>query len=175
MKPRRRRDDIAAPERRRFVRAASAAAVAAVAGAAAPAAKAQGAQALRGVWRIVTYTRDGEKVDLDAIMIITGRHYTRVQSERTRKPFEFDFRKLDALNPAQVRQIADAYVGSNASAGTCRVEKDVFYFSSIAHHNPGAVGGESKRRFTLKGNRLQFFGPAGSGDLDELWERVETL
>lgn len=157
-------------DRRQFVRAATTAAVGACVSSAAAA-----GPVLRGVWKIVSYTRDGATVDLDAMMIITARHFSRVESERARKPFAFDFRKLDALTPAQVREVAESFVGSNASSGTYRIENDVFYFTSVTHHNPGALGHEAKRRFTLTGDRLRFSGPAGSGELEEVWERVESL
>lgn len=130
---------------------------------------------LRGVWRNVSYSRDGKPVDLEAMMFISGSHFSRVSMERGRPPFEFDFRAPDELTPEQIRQVAETFPRSNANAGTYRVADGVFHFQSLVHHNPGAVNNESERQMELNGDRLRFFGPAGSGYLEEVWERVETF
>lgn len=131
---------------------------------------------LRGVWKIVSYTRDGRQVPMEAMMIITEHHFARVLVEKNRKKFEgFNFRQIDKLTPEQQRLVAENFVRSNASAGTYRVEAGTFYFKSAAHHNPGAEGHEAKRRIDLKGDRLRLYGPAGSGVLEEIWERVERF
>lgn len=129
---------------------------------------------LRGVWRSVSYVRDGRKMDLDAMMIITARHISRVSMERNRPSFAaFDFRQVDKLTPDQQRAIARAYPMFNAMAGTWRIDGDTLYFRSTVHHNPDAVGRESDRKLELQGERLRLYGPAGSGVLEELWERIE--
>jgi hypothetical protein len=129
---------------------------------------------LRGVWRVVSYVRDGQPVEMDAMMIITGNHFSRVESERNRNKLEgIDFRRTDALTPAQMRLVAEAFPKTNAAAGTYRIENNVFYFTSVTHHNPAAVGHEAKRTIDLQGDRLTLSGPAGSGVLREVWERIE--
>ena len=145
--------------------------------AAAAAATAATAQVdLRGVWKIVSYTRDGQPVPLEAMLIITERHFTRVLMEKGRPKFEnFNFREPDKLTPEQRRIVAETYPRFNASAGTYRIEGNIFYFRSTAHHNPGAEGRESDRRFELKGDRLRMYARAGSGEVDELWERIELF
>lgn len=131
---------------------------------------------LQGVWKIVSYTRDGRKLEMEAMMVITRQHFTRVLMEKNRRKFEgFDFRQVEKLTPEQHRLVAEDFPRFNASAGTYRVEGDTFYFTSAAHHNPGAVGNESERKIDLKGDRLRLYGPAGSGVLDETWERVEKF
>lgn len=131
---------------------------------------------LRGVWRSVSYVRDGRKMDLDAMMIITARHISRTSMERNRPSFAaFDFRQVDKLTPDQQRAIARAYPMFNASGGTWRIDGDTLYFRSTVHHNPDAVGRESDRKFELRGDRLRLYGSAGSGMLDELWERIEPV
>jgi hypothetical protein len=131
---------------------------------------------LRGVWRVVSYVRDGKTVPMDAVMIVTPGHFSRVESERDRNALEgVDFRRTDRLTPEQLRVVADAYSKTNASAGTYRIDADTFYFTSIVHHNPQAAGHEAKRKLMLNGDRLVLSGPAGSGDLVETWERVEKF
>ena len=131
---------------------------------------------LRGVWKIVSYVRDGKPVEMDAVMIVTDRYFSRVESERNRPSLDgVDFRKVDALTPAQIRLVAEAFPRANAAAGTYRIEGQTFYFTSVAHHNPAAVGHEAKRTIDLRGDRLILSGPAGSGVLAETWERIEKL
>jgi hypothetical protein len=131
---------------------------------------------LRGVWKVVSYVRDGQTVPMDAMMIITGRHFSRVESERNRNPLEgIDFRRVDALSPAQIRLVAEAFARTNGSSGTYRVEGGTFYFTSVTHHNPAALGHEAQRKINLQGDRLKLSGPAGSGVLEETWERIEKF
>jgi len=108
-------------------------------------------------------------------MIISPRHYSRVSMEKDRQRFDFNFRQVEKLALEQRRFVADTFPRSDASAGTYRIEGGAFYFKSIAHHNPSAVGRESKRNIDWKGDRLRLYGPAGSGYLEEIWERVEVL
>jgi len=137
--------------------------------------RAQETEDLRGVWTLVSYTRDGRSVDREAMMIITQHHFTRILTDKKRQKFDFDFRQVDKLTAEQQRQVAESFPQFNASAGTYRMEAGTFYFTSSAHHNPGAVRNESKRRIDLKGDRVRLYGPAGSGYLEEIWERVERF
>jgi hypothetical protein len=131
---------------------------------------------LVGVWRLVSYTRDGRTVPMTALLIITPRHFTRALMENDRPSFRaFDFRQLDALTAAQMRLIAETYPRSNFAAGTWRVEGTTFYFRSTSHHNPDAVGRESDRTFEVDGDQLRMRAKAGSGEVDERWERVERF
>ena len=131
---------------------------------------------LVGVWRLASYTRDGKALSMEAMLIITPKHFTRALMEKDRPSFAaFDFRRLDALTPDQVRLIAETYPRSNFSAGTWRVDGKVFYFTSTTHHNPDAVGRESDRTFELSGDRLRMQAQAGSGVVDERWERIERF
>ena len=131
---------------------------------------------LRGVWKVVSYVRDGQNVPMDAVMIVTTQHFSRVESERGRNALEgVDFRRTDKLTPEQMRTVAEAYSKTNASAGTYRTDADTFYFTSMVHHNPQAAGHEAKRKMALTGDRLTLSGPAGSGQLVETWERVEKF
>jgi hypothetical protein len=131
---------------------------------------------LRGVWKLASYVRDGKPVPMDAVMIITPGHFSRVESERDRNALDgIDFRHTDKLTPEQLRIVAEAYSKTNASAGTYRTDAGMFYFTSMVHHNPQAAGHEAKRKLSLNGDRLILSGPAGSGDLIETWERVETF
>ena len=143
---------------------------------AAPAAQQAAGRDLVGVWKLVSYTRDGKPLAMEAMLVITPKHFTRVLMEKDRPDFEgFDFRRVEKLTPDQLRVIAEAYPRFNASSGTWRVAGNVFYFTSTAHHNPGAVGRESDRTFELKGDRLRMYAQAGSGQVDEIWERVENF
>jgi hypothetical protein len=138
--------------------------------------RAPAATDLRGVWKVVSYVRDGKTVPMDAVMIVTPQHFSRVESERGRNALEgLDFRRPDTLTPEQLRIVAEAYSKTNASAGTYRTDADTFYFTSIVHHNPQAAGHEAKRKMALNGDRLILSGPAGSGELVETWERVEKF
>jgi len=137
--------------------------------------RAQETEDLRGVWKIVSYTRDGRSVDMEAMMIITQHHFTRVLMDKKRQKFDFDFRQVDTLTAEQQRQVAESFPQFNASGGTYRVEAGTIYFKSSAHHNPGAVGHEAKRRIDLKEDRVRLYGPAGSGVLEEIWERAERF
>jgi hypothetical protein len=141
----------------------------------APLSDAQQAPDLRGVWKLVSYTRDGKVMAMDAQMIITAKYYSRVSAERNRRQFDgFDFRR-DKLTDQQARLVADTFPQSNSSAGTYRLEGDLFYFKTPIHQNPGAIGKESDRRFQLHGDRLLMSAEAGSGYVEEVWERVEKF
>lgn len=134
------------------------------------------ARDLVGVWRLASYTRDGKPVPMEAMLIITPRHFTRTLMEKDRPSFAaFDFRQVGALTPAQTRLIAETYPRSNFSAGTWRVAGETFYFTSTSHHNPDAVGREADRAFELAGDKLRLSAKAGSGVVDERWERVEKF
>lgn len=131
---------------------------------------------LVGVWRLAAYTRDGKAVPMDAMLIITPKHFTRTLMEKDRPSFAaFDFRQVGAMTPAQMRLVAESYPRSNFSAGTWRVDGRTFYFTSRTHHNPDAVGRESDRAFELAGDSLRLSAKAGSGVVDERWERVEKF
>ncbi len=130
---------------------------------------------LRGVWRMVSYVRDGRPVQMEAMMLLTSSHFTRVLRQENRKKFDFNFRQVDNLTPEQHRAMAEAFVLFNAAAGTYRIDGDICYFRSTVHHNPGAEGHEAKRNIDWNGDRLRLYGPAGSGVLEEIWERVEKF
>lgn len=131
---------------------------------------------LQGVWKCVSYVRDGRPVPIDAIMIISRGYFSRVESDHARPSLEgIDFRKPASLSPEQLRRVAESFPRANASAGTYRIEADTFFFTSMTHHNPDAVGHEAKRRIALTGDRLVLSGPAGSGVLEETWQRVEKF
>lgn len=131
---------------------------------------------LRGVWKSVSYVRDGKNVPLDAMMIVTRGYFSRVESERDRPSLAgIDFRAPATLSAEQLRRVAESFPRTNASSGTYRVDGDTFYFTSVTHHNPDAVGHEAKRKIALTGDRLVLSGPAGSGVLQETWQRVEKF
>ncbi len=131
-----------------------------------------------GVWRMLSYSRNGQKLEWDGMMILTRTFFSRNYMARKRPMFSGEFETRSDLSVEEKDKVVEALVrGFAGDSGTYRIENDRLLFDIDVAKVPSNVGRRgSWRQYAFeKGNtHLLLKGARSSGiTVEEVWEKVE--
>jgi len=136
-------------------------------------------EGLFGVWRLAQYSRSGQPLDWEGIMVITpgyfARNYMAIERPKIQDDYHAPVDLTDHEKTDMVEALHEKYGGAS---GTYRVEKDMLFFNPIVSATPGLADRNPSRRFELnrEGTELVLRGSMSRGPVvEEIWERVEDF